>query len=99
MAAMSQYNNSEIKKLKEEKEKLLGENKRLQEELEFYKSISNHSNALVGNMYVKYIDGKKVWVNRQDITQNRELLNQLDKDSDVSQWLEDINIKFKDRDW
>ena len=50
-------------------------------------------------MYVKYIDGKKIWVDRQNITQNRELLHQLDTDSDVVQWIDDINIRFNDRDW
>ena len=83
----------------EETKRLQEENKRLQEELTFYKSISNFPNSLVGNMFVKYIDGKKVWVDRQNISHNRELLHQLDTDNDVSQWIDDIDIKFKDRDW
>ena len=50
-------------------------------------------------MYVKYIDGKKVWVDRQNITHNPILLHQLDKDNDVYQWIDDIHIRFKDNDW
>ena len=101
MAAASEFKNykMETKKKVDESNRLQEENKRLQEELEFYKSISNFPNALVGNMFVKYIDGKKIWVDRQNITQNTELLHQLDKDNDVSQWIEDIHIRFKDNDW
>ena len=101
MAAASEFKNSkmEIKKIIDENHKLQEDNKKIQEELEFFKSISSFPNSLVGNMFVKYIDGKKVWVDRQNITQNTELLHQLDKDNDVSQWIEDIHIRFKDNDW
>ena len=101
MAAASEFKNSkmEIKKIIDENHKLQEDNKKLQEELDFFKSISSFPNALGGNMFVKYIDGKKVWIDRQNITHNRELLHKLDTDSDVSQWIDDIDIKFKDRDW
>ena len=101
MAAASEFKNNkmETKKKVDENKRLQEYNTKLQEELEFYKSISNFPNALVGNMYVKYIDGKKVWVDRQNITQNTELLHQLDKDNDVTQWIENIHIRFKDNDW
>ena len=101
MAAASEFKNNkmETKKKVDENIRLQEDNTRLQEELEFYKSISNFPNALVGNMFVKYIDGKKVWVDRQNITHNPELLHQLDKDSDVSEWIDDIHIRFKDNDW
>ena len=89
----------QIERLQEDNTRLQGDNTKLQEELEFYKNISNFPNALVGNMFVKYINGEKVWVDRQNITQDRELLHQLDKDNDVSQWINDIDIKFKDNDW
>ena len=84
---------------KENNKKLQEENKRLQEELTFYKSISNFPNSLVGNMFVKYINGKKVWVDRQNISHNKELLHKLDVDNDVLQWIDDLNITFKDNDW
>ena len=83
----------------ENNKKLQEENKRLQEELTFYKSISNFPNSLVGNMFVKYINGKKVWVDRQNISHNKELLESLDKDRDVLEWIENKNITFKDNDW
>ena len=83
----------------ENNKKLQEDNKRLQEELTFYKSISNFPNSLVGNMFVKYINGKKVWVDRQNISHNKELLHKLDVDNDVLQWIDDLNITFKDNDW
>ena len=83
----------------ENNKKLQEENKRLQEELTFYKSISNFPNSLVGNMFVKYINGEKVWVDRQKISHNKELLHKLDVDNDVLQWIDDLNITFKDNDW
>ena len=101
MAAASEFKNNKMepKKIIDENKKLQEAYKKLQGELDFYKSISNFPNSLIGNMFVKYIDGKKVWVDRQNITHNPELLHQLDKDKDVSQWIDSINIKFKDRDW
>ena len=108
MAAASEFKHNKMeinkiidenKRLQEDNTRLQGDNTKLQEELEFYKNISNFPNALVGNMFVKYINGEKVWVDRQNITQDRELLHQLDKDNDVSQWINDIDIKFKDNDW
>ena len=101
MAAASEFKNSkmEIKKIIDENHKLQEDNKKLQEELDFFKSISSFPNSLISNMFVKYIDGKKVWVDRQNISHNRELLHKLDSDNDVSQWIDDIDIKFKDRDW
>ena len=101
MAAASEFKNNkmEIKKIIDENNKLQEDNKKLQEELDFFKSISRFPNSLVGNMFVKYIDGEKVWVDRQNITHDRELLHKLDTDSDVSQWIDDIKITFKDRDW
>ena len=50
-------------------------------------------------MFVKYINGKKVWVDRQNISHNKELLHKLDVDNDVLQWIDDLNITFKDNDW
>jgi len=89
----------DMRSSEENNKKLQEENKRLQEELTFYKSISDFPNSLVGNMFVKYIDGKKVWIDRQNISHNKELLHKLDVDNDVLQWIEDLNITFKDNDW
>ena len=104
--AARNFENSRSQKVKvdmtnpeENNKKLQEENKRLQEELIFYKSISNFPNSLVSNMFVKYIDGKKVWIDRQNISHNKELLHKLDVDNDVLQWIDDLNITFKDNDW
>ena len=74
------------------------ENKKLREELEFYKTISNFGNSLVGNMCVKFKDGKKIWIDRQKV--DKETLEQLEKDEDILEWLNTIQtIKYKDNDW
>ncbi len=106
LAAVRNFENSQGQKVKkvdmtspEETKRLQEEIKRLQEELTFYKSISNFPNSLVGNMFVKYINGEKVWVDRQNISHNKELLHKLDVDNDVLQWIDDLNITFKDNDW
>ena len=97
--AARNFENSRSQKVKVDMTNPEENNKKLQEELIFYKSISNFPNSLVGNMFVKYIDGKKVWIDRQNISHNKELLHKLDVDNDVSQWIEDLNITFKDNDW
>ena len=86
--------NTELKKQNEELQKQTVD---LQKELDFMKSISEHYNSLVSNMYVKTKNGEKVWVDRLTITK-KELL-ELDKDDDVVVWLQSINVKFKDNDW
>tara|TARA_B100000780_G_scaffold272686_1_gene235231 strand:+ start:1406 stop:1687 length:282 start_codon:yes stop_codon:yes gene_type:complete len=74
------------------------ENKKLREELEFYKTISNFGNSLVGNMCVKFKDGIKIWIDRQKVT--KETLDQLEKDEDILEWLDTIQtIRYKDNDW
>ena len=74
------------------------ENKKLKEELDFYKTISNFGNSLVGNMCVKFKDGKKIWIDRQKVT--KETLDQLEKDEDILEWLNTIQtIRYKDNDW
>jgi len=74
------------------------ENKKLKEELEFYKSISNFSNSLVGNMCVKIKDGKKVWIDRQKI--DKQTLETLDKDEQILAWLDEIQgLRYRDNDW
>jgi Rad3-related DNA helicase len=70
----------------------------LKTELEFYKEIRKFPNSLVGNLCVKYMSGKKVWI---DITKiDRSILHKLDKDKEVLEWLDGLNnMKYKDRDW
>ena len=99
MVSATQYSTSENKRLQSIIDKLTKENKALEDELVFYKTISDHSNSLVGNMYVKYVNGTKIWIDSQSISYNKELLYALDKDEDVLDWIKNINIKFKDNDW
>ena len=60
----------------------------LQTELKFYKSISEFSESVVGNMCVKIKDGHKIWIDRLkgDIT----TLQSLDEGSDILHWLDEI---------
>jgi len=73
------------------------ETKELKEEVEFMNKIFEHGKSMVGHMYHKTKQGIKVWVDVINITK-KELI-ELDRDEDVIQWLQDIDIKFKDRDW
>ena len=82
MAAASQFE----KRIRDENKKLKEENEILKKELDFYKNISKFPNSLVGNMYVKYINGTKTWEDRGNSNQSGD---------DIIQWAEDINIKFK----
>ena len=63
----------------------------LTKELEFYKSIfKTHSNSAIFNLRIKTINGKRVWVDKVNIYSNYELLNSLDKDDEVKEWLKPI---------
>lgn len=74
------------------------ENKKLKEEIDFYKSISNFTSSLVGNMIVKIKDGKKVWIDRLKV--NKETLQQLEPDEDILAWLDEIQgLRYRDNDW
>ena len=67
----------------------------LNKELTFYKTIHEHYNSLVGNMYVKHQDGQKKWIDKQNVTS--QTLQQLDKDEEVLQWLDEIQcMKYRD---
>lgn len=94
MSSITQYKvlQTEINKVKEE-------NKQLKEELEFYKRISEHPSAQVANMYVKELNGEKVWINRNEIVNDKNTLFQLKKDKDVLEWIQSLTIKYKDNDW
>ena len=94
MSSITQYKvlQSEINNVKEE-------NKQLKEELEFYKRISEHPSALVANMYVKELNGEKVWINRNEIINDKNTLFQLKKDNDVLDWIQSLNVKYNDNDW
>ena len=74
------------------------ENKKLKEEIEFYKSISNFTSSLVGNMIVKIKDGKKVWIDRLRV--DKKTLQELEPDEDILEWLDEIQgLRYRDNDW
>ena len=63
----------------------------LQKDLEFYKSIfQTHSNSALFNLRIKSINGKRIWVDKVKIHTEYELLNSLDKDDEVLEWLKPI---------
>ena len=84
-------------KLKRQLGLLQKDNERLLGELTFMEGIQGFGNSMIGNMYIKVKDGSKVWIDKLRVT--KQILLELDKDEDVIQWLEDVNIKFKDNDW
>ena len=78
----------------EQYKKMCKENIQLKEDLEFYKSIfTTHSNSAVFNLKIKTINGERIWVDKVKIHSQYELLNSLDKDDDVLEWLKPIRCE------
>tara|TARA_B000000532_G_C18599357_1_gene290588 strand:- start:144 stop:398 length:255 start_codon:yes stop_codon:yes gene_type:complete len=63
----------------------------LEEDLEFYKSILEMKNSCIYNLYIKTIDGERVWVDR--VLHQREDFLKLDKDPQVEEWLKPIKCE------
>ena len=75
----------------EQYKKVCKENIQLKKDLEFYKSIfQTHSNSAVFNLKIKTIDGKRLWIDKVKIYSDHQLLNSLDKDDEVLEWLKPI---------
>ena len=67
------------------------ENEQLKKDLEFYKSIfQSHSNSAIFNLRIKTINGERLWVDKVKIHTDYKLLNSLDKDDEVLEWLKPI---------
>tara|TARA_B100000674_G_C37116450_1_gene591395 strand:+ start:46 stop:264 length:219 start_codon:yes stop_codon:yes gene_type:complete len=63
----------------------------LQSELDFYKSIfETHPDSRVSNLRIKKINGKSIWVDKVHIHSDYKLLQSLDKDDEVKEWLKPI---------
>lgn len=61
--------------------------KKLENELNFYKSIfKTHYNSAVYNLRIKTIQGEKVWIDRTNIVTDQLLLRKLDLDEEVIEW-------------
>jgi len=77
-----------------EKIKIIKENYLLKNELDLYKSIFiTHSNSVIYNLKLKKINGKKIWVDKIKISSQWSLLNKLDKDKDVIEWLTPVRCE------
>ena len=83
-----------IKNIEKKNLKIIKENYILKNELELYKSIfKTHYNSVIYNLKLKKINGKKIWIDRIKISSQYELLNLLDKDDDVIDWLTPVRCE------
>ena len=63
----------------------------LKKELHFYQSLfKTHFNSAVFNLYIKTINGEKVWI---DPILEQHKLHTLDKDEDVVEWLKPVKFE------
>lgn len=68
------------------------ENNKLSDELDFYKSIfKTHSNSVVYNLYIKYKDKQRLWIDKIRI--DKYELKQLDMDKDIIEWIKPIRCE------
>ena len=73
------YTKGELKSTKDELDYTKGE-------LKFYKSIfKTHRNSVVYNLYIKYKDKQRIWIDK--IRTDYYDLKQLDEDEDIKEWL------------
>ena len=63
----------------------------LRKEVEFYKSMfKSHFNSAVFNLRIKTINGERIWVDKIRAFTDYELLEKLDKDDEVLEWMKPI---------
>ena len=73
---------------------LMNQNIELKKELSFYKSIFHtHFNSAVFNLRIKTINGEKVWVDKIKAYTDYKLLERLDKDDEVLEWMKPIRCE------
>ena len=66
--------------------------KKLEEELNFYKSLfKERNNSCIFNLKIKKINGKNVWVDR--VHDQREYFLKLDEDDEVREWLKPVRCE------
>lgn len=64
----------------------------LREELEFYKSVfKSHRNSLISQVKIKTLNGEKIWIDH--IRDDKNLIESLDRDSEVEEWLKPIKCE------
>jgi hypothetical protein len=83
-----------IDKMNEEYNQLRKEKNKLEEELNFYKSIfSTHSNSAIFNLRIKTINDQKIWVDKIKITTDYQLLYRLDEDDEIKEWKKPVRCE------
>tara|TARA_B100000902_G_C27242797_1_gene880953 strand:- start:803 stop:1105 length:303 start_codon:yes stop_codon:yes gene_type:complete len=81
-----------VEALNEENDKLQNELDSTKDELDFYKSIfKTHRNSVVFNLYIKYKNGKRLWIDK--IRTDKYYLEQLDEDEDIKEWLKPVRCE------
>ncbi len=81
-----------IDKLNEENNKLREELNSTKDDLDFYKSIfKTHSNSVLFNLFIKYKNGKRLWIDK--IRTGYHELNKLDIDEDIKNWLKPVRCE------
>jgi len=62
---------------------------KIKNELSFYKSIfDTHRNSVIFNLTIKKRKGQNVWIDH--IRDNRKIIESLDRDDEVIEWLKPI---------
>ena len=93
--ALNEENNrlqNELVSTKGELVSTKGELDYTKDDLEFYKSIfKTHRNSVVYNLYIKYKNGKRLWIDK--IRTDYYELKQLDEDKDIKEWLKPIRCE------
>jgi hypothetical protein len=81
-----------IDALNEENNRLQNELDYTKGELDFYKSIfKTHRNSVVYNLYIKYKDKQRLWIDK--IRTDKYELTQLDEDEDIIEWLKPVRCE------
>jgi len=81
-----------IDALNEENNRLQNELDYTKADLDFYKSIfKTHRNSVVYNLYIKYKDKQRLWIDK--IRTDKYELTQLDEDKDIIEWLKPVRCE------
>lgn len=81
-----------IDKLNEENNQLHEELVSTKSELKLYKSIfKTHRNSVVYNLYIKYKDKQRLWIDK--IRTDKYELEQLEEDKDIIEWLKPVRCE------
>ena len=83
---------SEIDILKKQVVLLKLKTNRLENNLEFYKSVfKTHSNSVIFQLKIKKKNKKSIWVDQ--IRSDRSFLESLDRDEEIEEWLKPVRCE------